>query len=92
MPKGSRERDRRPTSKELEAVLKAAAAIHSEMPVVIEVAIETAMRRSELLTLRREHVKGKHTLLEDTKNGTRRLVPFSLRARPGADRIATGKN
>lgn len=81
MPKGSRERDRRPTSAELKAVLKAAAVIHSEMPVVIEMAIETAMRRSELLTLRREHIKGKHALLEDTKNGSRRLVPLSLRAR-----------
>ncbi|MEC4168384.1 site-specific integrase [Pseudomonas sp. MS-1(2024)] len=81
MPKGSRERDRRPTSAELEGLLKAAAAIHHELPVVIEIAIETAMRRSELLTLRREHIKGKHALLEDTKNGSRRLVPLSLRAR-----------
>lgn len=81
MPKGSRERDRRPTSAELEGLLKAATAIHHELPVVIEIAIETAMRRSELLTLRREHIKGKHALLEDTKNGSRRLVPLSLRAR-----------
>lgn len=81
MPKGSRERDRRPTSAELDGLLKAAAAIHHELPVVIEIAIETAMRRSELLTLRREHIKGKHALLEDTKNGSRRLVPLSLRAR-----------
>lgn len=49
MPKGSRERDRRPTSAELDGLLKAAAAIHHELPVVIEIAIETAMRRSELL-------------------------------------------
>ena len=81
MPKGSRERDRRPTSAELTRVLKAAADIHHEMPAVIEIAIETAMRRSELLTLRRENVKAKHALLEDTKNGSRRLVPLSLRAR-----------
>ena len=87
MPKGSRERDRRPTSAELEGVLKAAAAIHHELPVVIEIAIETAMRRSELLTLRREHVKGKHALLEDTKNGSRRLVPLSLRARALIDSL-----
>lgn len=81
MPKGSRERDRRPTSSELVALIKAAATIHNEMPVVIEMAIETAMRRGELLTLRRENIKGKHALLEDTKNGSRRLVPLSLRAR-----------
>ncbi|MNJ38362.1 Tyrosine recombinase XerC [compost metagenome] len=77
MPKGSKERDRRPTAKELKEVIKAAGEIHAEMPAIIEIAVETAMRRSELLTLRRENVKAKHALLEDTKNGTRRLVPLS---------------
>lgn len=81
MPKGSRERDRRPSKAELVAVIKAAGEIHAEMPAVIELAIETAMRRSELLTLRREHVRGKHALLEDTKNSSRRMVPLSVRAR-----------
>lgn len=81
MPKGSRERDRRPSSSELAKVIKAAAGIHHEMPVVIEVAIETAMRRSELLMLDRGNVRAKHVLLQDTKNGSRRLVPLSLRAR-----------
>jgi len=81
MPKGSRERDRRPTKAELSAVIQAAGEIHAEMPAVIELAIETAMRRSELLMLRREHVRGKHALLEDTKNGSRRMVPLSVRAR-----------
>jgi len=81
MPKGSRERDRRPTAAELKAVIKASGAIHSEMPVIIEIAVETAMRRSELLTLRRADIKGKHALLEDTKNCSRRLVPLSIRAR-----------
>ncbi|NVL47486.1 site-specific integrase, partial [Pseudomonas syringae pv. actinidiae] len=87
MPKGSRERDRRPTAKELAAVLKAASAIHAEMPVIIELAIETAMRRGELMTLRREHIRGKHVLLEDTKNGSRRLVPLSIRARALLDSL-----
>lgn len=81
MPKGSRERDRRPSSSELAKVIKAAGGIHHEMPVIIEVAIETAMRRSELLMLGRDNVRAKHALLEDTKNGTRRLVPLSVRAR-----------
>lgn len=81
MPKGAKERDRRPTSIELRGVIKAASEVHAEMPVVIELAIETAMRRSELLGLRRENVKAKHALLEDTKNGTRRLVPLSSKAR-----------
>lgn len=50
-------------------------------PIII-LALETAMRRSELLALRWEHVSlDKRTaLLPDTKNGTRRLVPLSPRA------------
>lgn len=87
MPKGSRERDRRPSSKELEKVIIEAGKIHAEMPVIIEFAVETAMRRGELLTLRREHIKGKHAVLEDTKNGTRRLVPLSMRARALLDSL-----
>ena len=81
MPKGAKERDRRPMIIELNGVIKAAGEIHAEMPAIIELAIETAMRRSELLGLRRENIKAKHVLLEDTKNGTRRLVPLSSRAR-----------
>lgn len=87
MPKGSRERDRRPTSKELKEVIKASAAVHSEMPIIIEIAVETAMRRGELLSLRRENVRGKHAVLEDTKNGSRRLVPLSVRARELLDSL-----
>jgi len=87
MPKGAKERDRRPSAKELKDVIEAAGKIHAEMPAIIEIAVETAMRRSELLTLRREHVRGKHALLEDTKNGTRRLVPLSLRARALIDSL-----
>jgi integrase len=87
MPRGANERDRRPTAKELKEVIKAAGEIHAEMPAIIEIAVETAMRRSELLGLRREHVRAKHALLEDTKNGTRRLVPFSVRARTLIDSL-----
>ncbi|MBR7519871.1 site-specific integrase [Pseudomonas juntendi] len=81
MPKGAKERDRRPQSFELTAVIEKAGEIHAEMPAIIQIAVETAMRRSELLGLRRENVKGKHVLLEDTKNGSRRLVPLSTKAR-----------
>ncbi|QBF27200.1 site-specific integrase [Pseudomonas tructae] len=87
MPKGAKERDRRPMLIELNGVLKAAKEIHAEMPAVIELAVETAMRRSELCGLRRENVKPKHVLLEDTKNGTRRLVPLSSKARAALDSL-----
>ncbi|YCH23105.1 site-specific integrase [Pseudomonas sp. D1-3] len=81
MPKGSKSRDRRPTSEELRKVYAEAAKIHPELPVMIELAADTAMRRSELVLLRREQVRGKVAHLEDTKNGERRLVPLSTRAR-----------
>lgn len=80
MPKGSKERDRRPTPAELAALYKAAGQMNAQLPVFIELAVETAMRRSELLLLRREQVRGRVAYLEDTKNGERRAVPLSSRA------------
>lgn len=80
MPKGSKERDRRPSPGELLALYKAATDLHHEMPIFIELAVETAMRRSELHELRRDQVRGKVAYLEDTKNGERRAVPLSSRA------------
>ncbi|MGE7812097.1 integrase [Pseudomonas sivasensis] len=80
MPKGSKERDRRPTPAELIALYKAASQLNAQLPVFIELAVETAMRRSELLLLSRDQVRGKVAFLEDTKNGERRAVPLSSRA------------
>lgn len=80
MPKGSKERDRRPTADELSKVYAEAAHIHAELPTIIELAADTAMRRTELVTLRRAQVRGKVAYLEDTKNGERRAVPLSSRA------------
>ena len=81
LPKGSKERDRRPTTLELKKIYEAAAEIHFELPIIIELAADTAMRRSELILLRREQIRGKVIYLEDTKNGERRAVPLSTRAR-----------
>lgn len=80
LPKGSKERDRRPTTNELKKVCEAAKAIQFEMPVIIELAADTAMRRTELVMLRREQIRGRVAYLEDTKNGDRRAVPLSTRA------------
>ncbi|HCP54549.1 MULTISPECIES: integrase [Pseudomonas] len=80
LPSTSKSRDRRPTTAELEKLYAAAADIHPELPVIIALAADTAMRRSELVLLRREQVKGKVAYLEDTKNGQRRAVPLSTRA------------
>lgn len=80
MPKGSKQRERRPTTAELKALLKHAGDINAELPVIIELAVETAMRRSELVMLRKDQVRGRVAFLEETKNGERRSVPLSKRA------------
>lgn len=80
MPKGSKQRERRPTGQELQALYRASAEINAQLPVIIELAVETAMRRSELVMLRKDQVRGKVAFLEDTKNGERRSVPLSKRA------------
>lgn len=80
MPKGSKQRERRPTTAELKSLLKHAGDINAELPVIIELAVETAMRRSELVMLRKDQVRGRVAFLEDTKNGERRSVPLSKRA------------
>lgn len=80
LPKGSKERDRRPTTLELHKVCEAAKAIHHELPIIIELAADTAMRRTELVMLRREQIRGRVAFLEDSKNGERRSVPLSKRA------------
>ena len=80
MPKGSKQRERRPATAELKSLLKHAGDINAELPVIIELAVETAMRRSELVMLRKDQVRGRVAFLEDTKNGERRSVPLSKRA------------
>ena len=80
MPKGSKQRERRPTSEELKTIYKLAAQMNPELSVIIELAVETAMRRSELVMLRKDQVRVKVAYLEDTKNGERRSVPLSSRA------------
>jgi len=81
LPKGSKERDRRPTTKELQKIYEAAKAINSELPIIIELAADTAMRRTELVMLQREQIRGRVAYFEDSKNGSRRAVPLSTRAR-----------
>jgi len=80
LPKGSKERDRRPTTKELQKICEAANVINRELPIIIELAADTAMRRTELVMLRREQIRGRVAYFEDSKNGSRRAVPLSTRA------------
>jgi integrase len=52
------------------------------MHPIVSLALETAMRRGELLSLKWENINktDQTVLLEDTKNGDRRTVPLSTKA------------
>lgn len=82
LPQG---RERVLSAAEEQALLEAAAPINRRNPWVqpiIIVALETAMRKGELLALewRNINLERRTALLPDTKNGTRRIVPLSTRA------------
>ena len=76
-------RDRRQNDGE-EARLLAAVAAHSNpmLKWIVALAIETGMRRSEITSLKLEHVDMERRIarLVDTKNGEPRTVPLSRRA------------
>jgi integrase len=73
-------RTRRVGDAELEALKRCTQS--SELPTVIDLAVETGMRLSEIVTLRWERVDLRTRTLElvDTKNGYGRVVPLSTRA------------
>lgn len=74
------ERDRRVADEEIESLLSAS---NSRLlrPIVL-LAVETAMRRSEIVGLRWEHIDLRRRVvhLPETKNGESRDVPLSSRA------------
>jgi integrase len=83
LPRPSNPRERRATAGELERLLAACEATSSPwLPAVIQLAVETGMRRSEMLTMRWADVdlEARTVLLRDTKNGRPRSVPLSPRA------------
>jgi integrase len=49
---------------------------------IVQIALETAMRRGELLALQWKHINLREqvAVLQTTKNGERRIVPLSMRA------------
>ncbi|MGE5523150.1 MAG: site-specific integrase [Rhodospirillaceae bacterium] len=79
-PAPGRARDRRLRDGELQRILSAC--VNSELPRFIRLAIETAMRRGELVKLRWEDIDLARAIavLHDTKNGERRAVPLSSTA------------
>lgn len=80
-PAPVRARDRRLTDEELKKIIDASES--RELPAVIKLLTETAMRRGELSKLRWEHIdfKNRTARLLDTKNGEDRMIPLSTRAK-----------
>ena len=82
-PKNGKHRQRRPTPKELlrlhEECLRSG---NLSVWRMIELAIETGMRRSEILSLRWENLSDQERIasLPDTKNGSKRDVPLTQKA------------
>lgn len=79
-PKAAAGRDRRLQPGELERILENAQSEY--LKIVILFALETAMRRGELVALQWQHIdlKKRVAMLYDTKNGESRAVPLSSRA------------
>lgn len=80
-PKLNRPREQRATHEQVAAIIEQAVELHAELPALIVLAVETGMRRGELMGLTRGHIRGKVAYLPETKNGGSRTVPLSTRAR-----------
>ena len=78
-PRAPRARDRRLEAGELEKLLSAGASPNPYFRPVVLFAIETGMRRGEILSLTWEnvHLGKRYVHLPDTKNGDSRDVPLS---------------
>ncbi|WP_434627775.1 site-specific integrase [Chromobacterium sp. CV08] len=83
-------RDRRITPREERLILRYAHA-HSnpQLYSIVVIALQTAMRQGEILNMRWEYINLKTRVvhLPETKNGTKRDVPLSLKARDALIRL-----
>jgi integrase len=83
LPRAGVRRERRASPSELQSLLAACEARNNHrLATLIELAVETGMRRSELLSMRWQDVDlaARTVLLRTTKNGWPRTVPLSSRA------------
>lgn len=89
-PLASSGRTRRLTSVEERRIVRALRARNPELAVIFTLALETAMRQGEILSLRWEHVDLHLGIahLPMTKNGTARDVPLSFKARQALKEFA----
>lgn len=79
-PKTSQGRERRISEEEIAVIIKASCS--RELPAIIRLAVETGMRRGEILELNWENIdlSNATAYLPDTKNGESRTVPLSTKA------------
>lgn len=89
MPSRGMPRDRRLESKEEQQLMKHARAYGNHMDTIIELAMETAMRRSEIVNLRWEFInlKSKTLKIPNTKSGKPREIPLSNKALSALSRL-----
>jgi integrase len=83
-PKLSPGRDRRITAREERLILRYCAQRQTrEMIAIFQIALETAMRQGEILSLCWEHInlQARIAHLSETKNGSKRDVPLTMTAR-----------
>jgi len=78
-PKANDKRERRLTEYEYSFLVKGNYPQQS-LRYLIEFAIETGMRRGEILNIKQENIKGKTLLIPQTKNGHPRTIPLTKRA------------
>ena len=78
-PKANDRRERRLTEYEYNFLVKGNY-LQQILRYIIEFAIETGMRRGEILNIKQEHIKGQTLLIPETKNGHPRTIPLTKRA------------
>lgn len=89
-PKCPPGRDRRLTPREERLILRYCHGhVNPDLYSIVVLALETAMRQGEILNLHWEHLNLKTRIahLPETKNGTKRDVPLSVKARDSLIRI-----
>lgn len=88
-PSESEHRDRRISQDEIDRILKAFSYYPTFQPInkkqqtawAFLFAIETAMRAGEIVGMQWKNITDSYVLLPDTKNGTSRKVPLSIKAK-----------
>ena len=84
-PKCNPPRERRLNDNELNYILNHKFK-NNNMEHVIELALETGMRRGEILSITNDDVKGNHIYLADTKNGSPRKIPLTKKIKEIIDK------